>query len=51
MRGWTFSLAIFVNKENPLESLTLQQVDGIGFETARRLRFFLDSNFPESAAR
>ena len=29
----------------------LQQVDGIGFETARRLRFFLDSNFPESAAR
>lgn len=34
VRGWTFSLAIFVNKENPLESLTLQQVDGI-FGAAR----------------
>ena len=29
VRGWTFSLAIFVNEENPLESLTLKQVDGI----------------------
>lgn len=34
VRGWTFSLAIFVNSENPLESLTLQQVDGI-FGAAR----------------
>lgn len=34
VRGWTFSLAIFVNAENPLESLTMQQVDGI-FGAAR----------------
>ena len=34
VRGWTFSLAIFVNEENPLESLTLKQVDGI-FGAAR----------------
>lgn len=34
VRGWTFSLAIFVNSENPLDSLTMQQVDGI-FGAAR----------------
>ncbi len=34
VRGWTFSLAVFVNSENPLDSLTMQQVDGI-FGAAR----------------
>ena len=27
----------------------LREVDGIGFETARELREFLDSNFPDSS--
>ncbi len=34
VRGWTFSLAVFVNKENPLNELTMQQLDGI-FGAAR----------------
>jgi phosphate transport system substrate-binding protein len=27
--GWTFALAVFVNKNNPLDKLTLDQLDGI----------------------
>ncbi len=27
--GWTFALGVFVNKDNPLSKLTLQQLDGI----------------------
>ena len=27
----------------------LRQVEGVGFETAKELRDFLDANFPESA--
>lgn len=34
VRGWTFSLAVFVNEANPIESLTMQQLDGI-FGAAR----------------
>jgi phosphate transport system substrate-binding protein len=29
VRGWTFALGVFVNKDNPITKLTLDQVDGI----------------------
>jgi len=29
VRGWTFALGVFVNKDNPLSQLTVEQVDGI----------------------
>jgi phosphate transport system substrate-binding protein len=34
VRGWTFALGVFVNKENPLSRLTIEQLDGI-FGTQR----------------
>jgi phosphate transport system substrate-binding protein len=29
VRGWTFALGVFVNKDNPITKLTLEQLDGI----------------------
>ena len=29
VRGWTFALGVFVNKDNPISKLTLDQLDGI----------------------
>jgi phosphate transport system substrate-binding protein len=29
VRGWTFALGVFVNKDNPISQLTLEQLDGI----------------------
>jgi len=29
VRGWTFALGVFVNKENPISRLALEQLDGI----------------------
>lgn len=29
VRGWTFALGVFVNKDNPIGQLTLDQLDGI----------------------
>jgi phosphate transport system substrate-binding protein len=29
VRGWTFALGVFVNKDNPIGKLTLEQLDGI----------------------
>lgn len=29
VRGWTFALGVFVNKDNPIAQLTLDQLDGI----------------------
>jgi phosphate transport system substrate-binding protein len=29
VRGWTFALGVFVNKDNPLSHLTMAQLDGI----------------------
>jgi phosphate transport system substrate-binding protein len=29
VRGWTFALGVFVNKDNPITELTLDQLDGI----------------------
>jgi phosphate transport system substrate-binding protein len=29
VRGWTFALGVFVNKDNPIDKLTLEQLDGI----------------------
>ena len=29
VRGWTYALGIFVNKNNPLSSLSMEQLDGI----------------------
>lgn len=29
VRGWTYALGIFVHKDNPVDRLTLEQVDGI----------------------
>ena len=29
VRGWTFALGVFVNKDNPIAKLTLEQLDGI----------------------
>ena len=34
VRGWSFALGVFVNKDNPLTQLTLEQLDGI-FGTQR----------------
>jgi phosphate transport system substrate-binding protein len=29
VRGWTFALGVFVNRDNPISQLTLEQLDGI----------------------
>ena len=29
VRGWTFALGVFVNKDNPLSKLTMEQLDGV----------------------
>jgi phosphate transport system substrate-binding protein len=29
VRGWTFALGVFVNKDNPIDQLTLEELDGI----------------------
>ena len=29
VRGWTFALGAFVNKDNPLSKLSMEQLDGI----------------------
>jgi phosphate transport system substrate-binding protein len=29
VRGWTYALALFVHKDNPIERLTIEQADGI----------------------
>ena len=29
VRGWTFALGVFVNKDNPIAHLTMEQLDGI----------------------
>lgn len=29
VRGWTFALGVFVNKDNPIDKLTMDQLDGI----------------------
>lgn len=34
VRGWTFALGVFVNQDNPIRALTMEQLDGI-FGAAR----------------
>ena len=47
--GWSYALGIFVNKDNPLTQLTIEQLDGIF--GAERAGAFIDATWDTSAAR
>ena len=47
--GWNYAIAIYVNKDNPLSKLTVEQLDGIF--GAARAGAFVDISWDTSAAR